>query len=542
MNDMDDAARPDVPPDAKPAPWNPVEAWDTPEVAPDDPGDPARPIATLVSFHYLRAAVRRRWRFCALFAIVGVLLGVAFLVANPAPYTATTTLRLTHPEQVDPSGAIATDISLVTTRAVAEQTIKALGLTIAPRDLMNSVKPIPSGSTEILQLELSARTDTEAIRRLDKYTEEYLDFRAKQLSAQSNIMIEGYERQIAALRLQLQKSGAATERSQIKGKIFTLQAAVDDETQRQEAIVLTSRVIDPAATLPPSGMRRVVLVLASGLIGGLAIGIGIVVLRAILSDRLWLRLEVASALNASVPLSVGKITPLSRLLRIVGFLPWVRALDGRRAVDRQRMARAIEKALPEPGQQQSLAVVCLGNSDETRFGLVAAAAALHHHGRTATIVDLTETGQVASAVARSAGTTVEDRPGVFRPGVIPSLSKGPSYIDSADWEHIELARARKGVTLILADLDPGVGVDHLTAWTDCAIVAVTAGKSSVELVRTSGDLVRSAALQLRGGVLLRAVRDDVSSGIGPSVGDASTETSAPNVSRPDKIVGGPLQQ
>jgi hypothetical protein len=71
---------------------------------------------------------------------------------------------------------------------------------------------------------------------------------------------------------------------------------------------------------------------------------------------------------------------------------------------------------------------------------------------------------------------------------------------------------------------------------------VTAGKSSVELVRTSGDLVRSAALQLRGGVLLRAVRDDVSSGIGPSVGEPSTKTSEPAVSPPNKNVGRPLQQ
>jgi capsular polysaccharide biosynthesis protein len=542
MNDMDDAARPNGPQDDEPEPWNAAAAWDIPDVAPDDPGDPARPIATLVSFHYLRAAVRRRWRFCALFALAGVLLGAAFLVANPAPRTATTTLRLTHPEQVDPSGAIATDISLLTTRAVAEQTIKDLGLTITPRDLMSTVKPVPLGSTEVLQLELSAPTDAEAIRRLDKYTEEYLDFRAKQLSAQSDIMIKGYEGQISALKSQLQKSDAGTERSQIKDQILTLQAAVDDQTQRQEAIVLTSRVIDPAAALPPSGLRRVVLVLASGLIGGLAIGIGVVVLRAILSDRLWLRIEVASALNASVPLSVGRLTPLSRLLRIVRFLPWVRALDGRRAVDRQRTARAIEKALPEPGRQQALAIVCLRNSDEMRFGLVAAAVALQHRGRTATIVDLTEAGRVASAVARSAGTTVEDSPGVFRPGAIPSLSKAPSHIDSADWEDIALARARKGVTLILADLDPGVGIDHLTAWTDCVIVAVTAGKSSVELVRTSGDLVRSAALQLRGGVLLRAVRDDVSSGIGPSVGEPSTKTSEPAVSPPNKNVGRPLQQ
>jgi capsular polysaccharide biosynthesis protein len=570
MNDMDDAAGPDrsrrapdrphVLPAAGPAPWT-SEAWNIPDDASEDPGDQARPLASLVSFHYLRAAVRRRWRICALLAVIGVLLGAAFLVATPAPRMATTTLRLTHPEGADPTGAIATDISLLTTRTVAERTISALGLIMRPEDLMNSAKVVPSDSPEILQVTMSAPTEAEAVRRLDTFTKEYLNFRAKQISAQSNIVIKGYKDKIETLQSQARKLGtrirdfadsgdtatdrlsaAVSEQSQVNNKISSLQATVDEATLRQKAIVLASQVIDRSAPMsPPGGLRRVILVLASGLIGGLAIGFGVVVLRAILSDRLWLRIEVASALDASVLLSVRRITPLSRLLRIVRFLPWVRALDARCAVDLQRMAHAIEKAVPEPGRRQSLAVVCLGNSDEMRFGLVAAAVELQRHGRTATIVDLTEAGGVASALARTAGATVEWTPQVFRPSVIPSLNKGPSHIDSADWEDVALAKGRNGVSLILADLDPGVGVDHLTAWTDCAIVAVTGGKSSAELVRTTGDLVRSVGLQLRGAVLLKAVADDMSSGITTRVGERGTETSEPAVSRPDKSVGRSLK-
>jgi capsular polysaccharide biosynthesis protein len=563
MNNMDDAARPDglrrapdEPLPAGPAPWNVPEAWNIPDVAPEDPGDPVRPIATLVSFHYLRAAVRRRWRVCALFAVLGMLLAVAFLVARPASPTATTTLRLTHGEQADSSGAIATDVSLLATRTVAERTISALGLTMSPEDLMKSVEAVPSGSSEILQLTMTAPTDAEAVRRLDGFTMEYLDFRAKQISAQSDIMIKGYNDQIAALLSRAQTldtrietlaasgdtatdqlGGALAERSQVNDKISSLEDAVQDATVRQNAIVLSSQVIDPPAPMPPGGLRQMLLVLASGLIGGLALGFGLVVLQAILSDRLRLRIEVASALKSSVLLSVRRIKPLSRPLRMVRFLPWVSALDDRCAVDQQRMARAIETAVPEPGRRQSLAVVCLGNSDEMRFGLVAAAVALQHHGRTPTIVDLTEAGRVASAVAQSVGVTVEKTPEVFRPRVIPSLTTGPSHLDSADWEDVALAKGRNGLTLILADLDPAVGVDHLTAWTDCVIVAVTGGKSSVELVRTTGDLVRSVGLHLRGAVLLRAVRDDMSSGIAAPSGERGTETSELTVSRPDDSVG-----
>jgi capsular polysaccharide biosynthesis protein len=566
MNDMDDAARPDglrheanrphMHPAPGPAPWNRSEAWNIPDDAPEDPSDPVRPLATLVSFHYLRAALRRRWRVLALFALLGVLLGAAFLAAKPPPRMATTTLRLAHQEQADPSGAIATDISLMTTRTVAERTIKALGLTMSPEGLMDSVQAVPSGSPEILQLTMSAPTDADAVRRLERFTKEYLNFRAKQISVQSDIMIKGYEDQIVALRSQAQTLGkrieslaasgdtatdrltdAVTEQSQVNEKIGTLQTAVDNATLRQKAIVSASSVIDPAAPLPPGGPhRRMVLVLASGLIGGLAIGFGVVVLRAILSDRLWLRMEVAAALNASVLLSVRRIAPLPRLLWIVRFLPGVRARDACRAVDRRRMAYAIAKAVAEPGHRPSLAVVCLGNSDEMCFGLVAAAVELQHHGRTATIVDLTEAGRIASAVARSASGGAEETPAVFRPRVVPSLAKGPTQIDS-NWEDVALANARNRVTLILADLDPAVGVDHLTAWTDSVIVAMTAGRSSVELVRTTSDLVRSVDLKLRGAVLLGAVRDDMSSGIATPVGESGTETSEPAVSRPEESVG-----
>jgi len=561
MNDVDDDAslrgpldRPQELPAAGPAAWNLPETWNIPDDAAEDLGDPGRPIAALVSFHYLRAAVRRRWRVCILLAFLGVFLGAAFLVATPALPTATTTLRLTHPEQANPSDAVATDIGFLATRTVAERTISGLGLTMSPEDLTGSVEVVPSSSSEILQLTMTAPTDAEAVRRLDRLTTEYLDFRAKQISAQSDIMIKGYNDQIAALQSQVQTLNASIEalvdgdqsatdqlndaiieRSQVNDKISSLQGAVQDATLRQNAIILASGVIDPPAPLPLGGLRRAALVLVSGLIGGLALGLGLVVLQAILSDRLRLRIEVASALNCSVLVSVRSIAPLSRLVRIIRFLPWVSALDRRRAVDQQRVAHAIEKAVPEPGRRQSLAVVCLGNSREMSFGLVAAAAALQHHGRKPTIVDLTQAGGVTPVLARSPRATDQDRPEVFRPTVIPSLTKGPSHIDSADWEDVALSKGGNGVALILADLDPAVGVDHLTAWTDSVIVVVTAGKSSVELVRTTGDLVRSVGLRLRGAVLLRAARNDVSSGIATPAGDRSSEISAMTVSRDDGV-------
>ena len=141
---------------------------------------------------------------------------------------------------------------------------------------------------------------------------------------------------------------------------------------------------------------------------------------------------------------------------------------------------------------------------------------------------------VAPALRRLGELGGEDRPDVFRPDVVPSLSLGPSDLEAADWDDVALARSRNAVTFVLADLDPTVGVDHLTAWTDDVVVAVTAGRSSVELVRTAGELVRSAGLRLDAAVLLRAARDDVSSGGTAARQAAMAEAASAAIPRSDE--------
>ena len=182
-----------------------------------------------------------------------------------------------------------------------------------------------------------------------------------------------------------------------------------------------------------------------------------------------------------------------------------------------------------------MAVVCLGNAAEVRFAVIAAGLALRREGRPALIVDLSTAGVVASASRKVGDVAPEERPDVFRPDVVPSLTRGPADLAATDWDEVALAKARNAVTIVLADFDPVVGLDHLTTWVDDVIVAVTAGRSSVELVRTAGEMVRAAGLRLQAAMLLRAARDDVSSGLTRSNEDGSIE-----LSRPDKAAERPV--
>src|SRR4051812_30042033 len=173
----------------RPRPWKPASAWNIPDVAPDDGGDPARPLAVLVSFHYLRRAVRRHWLHCCVPAVIGMLLAGAFLVVSPAQPTATTTLLLAHDERVDPASASATDVTLLTTHAVAEQAVQALGLSLSPEALIKSVTPVSTGSSQVLQVTMTGPTDAEAVRRLSIFSAVYLRFRAAQVNRESSVQI-----------------------------------------------------------------------------------------------------------------------------------------------------------------------------------------------------------------------------------------------------------------------------------------------------------------------------------------------------------------
>jgi hypothetical protein len=157
--------------------------------------------------------------------------------------------------------------------------------------------------------------------------------------------------------------------------------------------------------------------------------------------------------------------------------------------------------------------LCLGNAEDVRFAVIAAGVALRREGRAALIVDLSASGVLAPAFRAFGAVTADERPDVFRPNVVPSLTRGPADLEASNWDEVALAKARNAHIIVLADFDPVVGVDHLTAWTDDVMVMVTAGRTSVELVRTAGEMVRSVGLRLRSAVLLRVPRDDVSSGL-----------------------------
>jgi hypothetical protein len=500
--------------------------WDGPQVEDDDQTWPEQPSPTLVSLHFIRSALRRRWLVCALSAVSGLLMAVGFLVVFN-PHSAKATLALMHEEGVDPSLAMSTDVGLLRSQAVAAKTIAHLGLTMTPDGFINSVT-VEQVSTDLLSMTLAAPTDEEAVRRLAALTLVYLDFRGEQLSMQSDVLVAATQQRIQNLEAErtalsrrvdqlVEASGSEAsklsetiaQRAYIQSQIDDLHKSIEDANLRSFAVVASSRVIDPAAVAEDGGKRRIVLVLVSGLIGGAALGCGMVLFFAITSDRLRRRSEVAEAVEAPVRVSVRRIAPIpERWL----WAPHMRTLDGSRADDRHRLAHVVEMELPVPRERGRLAVACTDNADEVRFAVATAAIDLAAEGLCVALVDLTKRGgldiQLMSSLAASAA-----QPTVLRPhGMPPELAVAADLRVIGHEQDKTPSLELYDVVLVLADLDPSVGADHLTAWTDRVIFVVTSGRSSAERLRTAADLVRTVGLDLRFVALLHTERTDDSMG------------------------------
>ncbi len=336
--------------------------------------------------------------------------------------------------------------------------------------------------------------------------------RIEKLQGDVAVMSKQIELLSAAARPNASKLGdVIAQRGSAQGRIETLQQSMEDATLRNSAVVESSRVLDPPTAVPGRAKRNTVLGLASGLIGGAAFGWGTVLFLAITSERLRRRSDVASALGVAVPVSVGRIAPIRK-----GWLwfPPLHAIDRHRADERQRLARAIEAELLLPHGRNRLAVAGIDNADEVGYAVAEAARSLAARGTSVTVIDVTERGSRVLQVARSISAS-SATPTVLRPKGLPALAQGTAdLLTVGHWDAGEETPSPEltDITLVLADLDPAVGADHLTAWTGRVMVVVTAGRSSVEKARTIGDQIRASGLEWRFAALLRTERTDDSSG------------------------------
>jgi capsular polysaccharide biosynthesis protein len=423
-------------------------------------------------------------------------------------------------------------------RTVAQSAVQRLGLPQASVGSFLKAYSVTEITDQVVLITVSAPSNTEAVLRARAVAAAFLRFRAREAQGQLQSAFQGLDqavadakahaadlqKQVDELKAQppspIQASKLAVRESQLtqaKAEADTIQAAASSEKGTEQAamsqVVRNSKVIDTATPAAHSHHKLLVIYALSSLILGLALGMGFVIVRALVSDRLRRRDDFAHALGAPVTLSVGSPKP--------SWLP-VRRAQGR---DQKRMVAHLRNAVPaRSGGAPGLAVVAVDNPQAVAPSLVSLAVSCAQEGQQVVVADLARGAPAARLLGagkpgirpvKVSGAhlvvAVPGRDNVAPVGPLPQKSS-QAQLGRAS-EALIAAYASADLLLTLVTIDPALGADHLATWATSAVVVVTAGRSSAARIHAVGELVRLAGMSPVSAVLVDADKTDESTGV-----------------------------
>lgn len=512
----------------------------------DSPGTDDSPVANaasgLVSLGFIGAALRRSARLWCALAIAGLVIGAGWYVKFPGAQKATVSVLLVDNPNEDPASEVETDVALLQSTPVASAVVSQLRLDETPSSFAGSYT-VTQVSEQVLTINVAAPSSDAAVQRASAVAAQFLKFRAQytltqqqQQETELNQQVSQAQQHLDSINQQITQVSSESSSSQQQANLSNLRAQSKAATNalaevRQyvtatlastrtatQAMVQGSQVLDQATAVKHSRTKGALLYAGGGLLGGLVLGMVIVVVGAITSDRLRRRDDIAYAIGVPVGLSVGKLTA-SRWLR----LPDLRG----RATQRRDIDRVVEhlrKAVPGSSSGPAgLAVVAVDNAPAVAEAVVALAVSCAKQRWRVVLADL-------SADAHAARLLHADRPGISTVGpegvhvvvVVPGAEDvapvGPLRSRTSPDGHapedgsLADACARADLVLSLVTLDPAFGGEHLATWATEAVAVVTAGESTSVRINAVGEMVRLAGTHLGSVVVIDADRSDESLG------------------------------
>jgi capsular polysaccharide biosynthesis protein len=496
----------------------------------------------LVSLPYIGQALRRMaWLWCGL-ALLGLVIGIGSYKAFPPSYQAASSVLLTNNPQIDPVDAEETNIVLAQSQSVATLALHQLGLNESVSDFQKNYT-ITSPTDQILLITVSSASSSDAVRKAGALASAFLTFRTNLLESQQAAVLTGLnnqlsqtEQQITSLAQQISQVSAeptssqndATlaklqeQRTQAQTSVVTLQQTISDTQATSQAttqsMVQGTRLLNAAAPVAHSRLKLALVYVIGGLIVGLVLGMGFIVIQAIVSDKLRRRDDIAQALGAPVRLSTGAV-------RISRWRPGRRASSAAGNRDVKRIAGYLGNVLAGiagPGSAATLAVVSVDNDDAAAVALLVLARSLVRDGKQVIVSDLSDGARFARLVGAkhdgvqkgqvdggALAVAVPDRDSIAPAGPVGGGRRRPLAAAS---DTLATAYASADLMCTLVDLDPTLGGEHLATWASDAVVLVTAGKSSATRIHGVGELVRLSGTNLLSAVVIGADKTDESLG------------------------------
>jgi hypothetical protein len=495
--------------------------------------------AGLVSLGFIGSALRRSMAIWIVGAVIGLVIGSGLAVLKQPVATATASLLLDTTDNAQ-GKELPTDIAIAESTPVAAAVIAQLGIQQTPTDFLKTYTVTIYGlSAQVLILSAKGPSDAAAVQRASAIAQQFLAFRTKYLQGQLTEAIDSLNKQVTQAQQNLnsinqrvaevsaqpsspsQQTELASVTKQQTAAANTLSQVQQDATStklQDEAatvqMVRGSEVLSAPTPVKHSAKKSAALYALAGLVGGLVIGMAIVVIGAITSDRLRRRDDIAIAIGAPVRLSVGRLRPRRKLS--------LRRKSGQQDRDMKRFVDHLRKAVPaNSGGAAGLAVVTVDDAPAVAQAIVKLAVASSQQRRRVVLADLS----VGAPAARALGVTA---PGINKvsPEGVPIAVVVPEAEDVAPIGPLgnglpgfakvseELAEACASADLILSvvTLNPAFGGDYLGTWATKAVAVITAGQSTATRLHAAGEMIRLAGVQFASVVVLDVDQDDESLG------------------------------
>lgn len=539
--------------------------WPDEEPRDEEPGAreddlAAGPAVTFTSLGFIGAALKRSaWLWCAT-AVLGIVFGIALYAKFPPAYQATTSVLVTDNPDQNPAEEVLTDVALAQSQTVAGQALRQLGLQQSVTRFLASYA-VTAPSDQVLVFTVNAKSSAAAVRQASALVTQFLQFRANYLTHQLqleqatlNQQVTEAGQKVSQINQQIAQASDEAVTTTQQGKLASLRAqlttAEDNLNSAQQnatatlatarttttAMVKGSQVLSAPTAVAHSFKKGLGFYVFVTFLVGLVLGMAVVIVRALVSDRPRHRDEIAETIGAPVRLSIGPVGRRKRLSKLPS-LPAAAKLpilgsrfSGHRVLDRRRLVTHLGSLVPDVTSAAkvngrrlpSLAVVAVDNAAEVAPAVVQLASWNSGKGKQVVVADLSDSQHAARMLGvTTPGVSPVSVRGVDLTVVVPprddTALSGPlagGRAGTADMDpKLAEACARADLLLILATLDPASGGDHLVTWASSAAAVVTAGRSSSTRIRAVGEMIRIAGLRLASVVLIGADKSDESLGL-----------------------------
>lgn len=268
--------------------------------------------------HYL-GVLMRQWRILVAMAFIGVAASGVFLVVTHDRITATTQVNLaiitTDPfsPQRAASGLLddATEAAIASSYVVAQRTAAALDDGTVASELHDAIEVTISEDGTVARVHATAATRSDAVAYADAVASAYLGYRSDEAEQRRNAIVANLTERVDALNTQLaevneslastdsvpREAQAASDREQI---LVELTQILSERTSLRSLITTGGNVLTDAAqnavTVAPS--RKIAV--ATGIGGGIVLGVVLAFVRDTRSRRLRSATEIAHATGSRV--------------------------------------------------------------------------------------------------------------------------------------------------------------------------------------------------------------------------------------------------